>query len=143
MDPVCASCRLYRLTTDAEREVNLCTTCAGTFGVVPMPPARRPRAPCGKCNGMKFIRAIPRELGMKIDEVAAPMAVTYQHEVEKGWMVDAPMPIDPRKSLGQLEMYICRKCGFVEWYCADPEQIPIGPAYMTEAIDDGSPTPYR
>jgi hypothetical protein len=144
MDPVCTSCRLNRLATEWERDVNLCVKCADAFGVMPMRPARRPRAPCGKCNGMRFIRSIPRELAAKGQrEVASPMAVTYQHEVEPGWMVDTPLPIDPRKSHGQLEMYICRRCGFIEWYCSDPEHIPIGPAYMTEAIDYDTPAPYR
>lgn len=40
-------------------------------------------------------------------------------------------------------MYICRKCGFIEWYCNDPDTVPIGPYYMTEAIDHGSDTPFR
>lgn len=43
-------------------------------------------------------------------------------------------PIEPRLGYGYLELYICRKCGLVEWICNDPERIPIGPGFMTEAI---------
>ena len=37
--------------------------------------------------------------------------------------------------LGVFECYICKRCGFVDWYCQDPEHIPIGKQYMTEEVD--------
>ncbi len=40
---------------------------------------------------------------------------------------------------GWLEAYVCRACGFVEWYCCDPDKLPIGPEYMTELVDVGAP----
>lgn len=46
-------------------------------------------------------------------------------------------------SHGSLETYVCKGCGFVEWYCQDPESVPIGPEYMTELVDYDSGTPYR
>ena len=47
--------------------------------------------------------------------------------------------------MGLLETYICKKCGFVEWYCIDTHNIPIGPHTMTEEIDYAArgDTPYR
>ena len=44
---------------------------------------------------------------------------------------------------GVLEMYICTSCGFVEWYCQDPESIPIGPENMSEIVDYTPTEPYR
>jgi hypothetical protein len=48
-----------------------------------------------------------------------------------------------QQSYGTLEVYVCVGRGFLEWYCQDPESIPIGPEYMTDAIDYGERTPYR
>jgi hypothetical protein len=143
----CTVCLGNPLASDWEQQMKLCTRCADAYGVMPMRPARRPPRPCVQCNGMQFIRAIPRELtaagrGSDVDRVASPMAVTYQHEYQTG-PIAGPLGIDARKTYGYLEMYICRKCGFVEWYCSDPEHIPIGPQFMTETIDYGGEGPYR
>ena len=118
--------------------MKLCVHCADAYGVIPMAPSRRPPRPCGQCNGMEFVRAIPRELARR----TSPMAVTYQHEYQTV-PIAGPLAVDPRKPYGFLEMFICRKCGFVEWYCANPEHIPIGPQFMTEIVDYGSDSPYR
>lgn len=144
----CPVCLYGAIDSPWELAVGLCTTCADTYGVMPMLPPRRPALPCQRCNGMRFIRAVPRELtatpgdhGMRI---ASPMPVTFACEHERGWFSTSALPIDSRKAFGYLEQYICRKCGFVEWYCNDPERIPIGPQYMTEDIDYGATdTPYR
>jgi hypothetical protein len=128
----------------------VCTECATTLGLVPMPAPRRPAQPCAKCNGMKFIRAIPREyasdwLGTSTE--VAPMALTARPRVTKRGLFlggnEASQPDLQRQSCGTLEAYVCVGCGFLEWYCQDPESIPIGPEYMTDAIDYDSPTPYR
>jgi hypothetical protein len=45
--------------------------------------------------------------------------------------------------LGLLELFVCRGCGLVEWYCNDPENLPIGPMYATELVDVRPASPYR
>jgi hypothetical protein len=87
-----------------------------------------------------LIRAVPRELTIAEHLVATsgPMFVTY--EILRTPTVDA---IHPRSGFGVLEIYVCRRCGFVEWYCQKPEEIPIGPEYMTEEIDVTGDGPYR
>lgn len=146
----CPVCIQENIDTAWETAVGMCFKCALTYGIAPMRPARRPALPCQRCNGMQFIRAVPRELapgnvGLQVNaQEAAPMMVTFQTEREQGWFSTTAVPVDPRKGFGALEQYICRKCGFVEWYCNDPENVPIGPGYMTEAIDyAASDTPYR
>jgi len=149
--PLCPSCKTNPLASEWQRtEVMLCTRCAERYGVQPMHPARRPPKPCNRCSGMRFIRAVPRELSLEpqaeraADQVASPMAVTYQVQRLIGASgPSAALPIDARHGYGFLEMYICRTCGFVEWYCNDPERIPIGPRYMTEDLDYGADGPYR
>ena len=75
----------------------------------------------------------------------APMFVTYAVDVR--WRLIfggcAVKEIDPRTGRGVLEMYICQACGFIEWYCQNPTEVPIGPQYMTEIIDCAGSGPYR
>jgi hypothetical protein len=90
---------------------------------------------------MRFVRAIPREysqveLTSRFEVGAIPMTIT--NHVRRG---------DIRRTAesgrGLLEAYVCTACGFVEWYCHDPEAIPIGPEYMTEIVDYAGEAPYR
>ena len=135
----CMLCKAM-LYSNIENERGTCENCARKTGAVVMAPARRRPMPCAKCNHTKLVRAIPRELGTAGEvESNGPMFATYvvaRHRY-------GPDPIHPRSGFGILEMYICRKCGFVEWYCQRPEEIPIGPEYLTEEIDADGDAPYR
>lgn len=137
---------------DSSSLPGICAECAKTLGLAPMPPPRRPAQPCAKCNGMKFIRAVPREytakaLGEWTRNMVAPMALTARPSVTKRGIFfggnEASQPDLQQQSCGTLEAYVCVGCGFLEWYCQDPESIPIGPEYMTDAIDYDPPSPYR
>ncbi len=145
----CFICKSRQIKSPWEESIGMCTECADTFGVMPMLPARRPARPCERCSGMQFIRAVPRELTVRVgkdvtDQVSSPMAVTFGNGFVDGFFAREAAPVDSRKAFGHLEQYICKKCGYLEWYCNDPERIPIGPAYMTESIDyAASDTPYR
>jgi hypothetical protein len=146
--PHCRICDQELL--DSSSLPGICAECAKTLGLVPMPSPRRPARPCAKCNGMKFIRAIPREYTAEdlgsTRSVCAPMALTLRPGVTKRGLFFGGGASEPNirwQSCGTLETYVCVGCGFLEWYCQDPESIPIGPEYMTDAIDYGSQTPYR
>lgn len=103
-----------------------------------------------RCNGMRFVRAIPREYtaihhGDVGWEVTAPMAITAAPKIKPaffgGQKVQTPDILYQRH--GTLETYICTGCGFVEWYCHGVDAIPIGPEYMTELVDYPASDPYR
>jgi hypothetical protein len=125
----------------------LCNRCSWALGVIPMPEPRRPPAPCMRCNGTVFIRVMPREFSAEgrdrvlshstdVVPLAAPMGLTY--DVDK--KVETPQLHQQR---GIVETYVCKKCGFMEWYCQDPEDMPIGPEYMTDVVDVAGKTAYR
>ena len=149
MATTCELCANNPLSTDAEQQMQACVTCAATIGITPMPPARRPPAPCQRCNGRQFMRVIPREhssrrMGEGNGQISAPMYVTHAPTTHRGWILSNVNPIAPESGgLGLLETYICRSCGFVEWYCSDVERIPAHPHLMSELIDYESDTPYR
>jgi len=88
--------------------------------------------PCRRCNHDVLIRAHPQQ---HVQGGSTSLCATYSVERNTNGTT-----VTPR---GRLEAYICRQCGFVEWYCDDPTAIPIGPAYMTELVDNGPGTPYR
>ena len=73
-------------------------------------------------------------------QVTSPMAVTIGGQ-EAGWL--GQIAADPRRAFGLLEMYVCRDCGYIDWYCNDPRSVPIGPQFMTELIEGESSSPYR
>lgn len=143
----CPVCARAPLVLSDELQMQMCTKCAVENGVRPMPPAMRPPAPCLRCKGLKFVRTVPREYSIVLDsqrpndrQVAAPMYFTYSPTFGQfGGRHD----IDIQKGYGQLEMYACVACGFVELYAHAPADIPIHPHLMTEEIDYSASGPYR
>jgi len=140
-----------KLCQDNVAESNgLCEKCMDTLGIIEMPPPRRRPTPCLKCNSMKFIRVIPRAHSVRLgidrnQPELAPLTLTQAPKLDprlsgNGFNVIAPSVV---LGDGMLEAYTCLKCGFVEWYVEDPEEIPIGPEYMSEVIDYESDAPYR
>jgi hypothetical protein len=145
-DSTCRLCKTLLLVPDQSSGsvAGVCNRCRDRLGLIPMPPQRRRAAPCQRCSGMKFVRVIPREYGEFGNSSAypgevMPMTATQLPHVH-GNSVVAPSRDGGR---GLLENYICMTCGFIEWYCIDPQRIPIGPEFMTEVVDHDQGGPYR
>jgi len=85
---------------------------------------------CPKCRGSEIVVAQPPEYGH--GSIETPMTVT----AEPRWFLGGR---NPRHGKGQLVLYVCRSCGFAEWYVTDPRSIPIGAEYRTRML--GSPEP--
>jgi hypothetical protein len=115
----CRICQEQAVSVDQ----GVCVRCMDQRGAVPLPPARRPPLPCIRCTGMQFVRVVPRELRL---------AHPNTFEIAKVHSVAAI-----------IEAYVCTKCGFIDWYCQEPNQIPIGPEHMAELVDYASKEPYR
>jgi rubrerythrin len=81
---------------------------------------------CPVCSHNEVIEAIPRDLG---DESAEYQAVTYE-AVDFGSLV----PVYQRVAHGVLRMYVCRSCGYTQYYADNPGTIPIGDQYLTKLI---------
>jgi hypothetical protein len=141
IDERCPICRGPYLTNPDERSMRACRKCAATIGLIPMPPPRRPNRPCRQCNHTQILRVIPREHSSHKGQISAPMMLTHPPTTDDGSTIASPIEI--RKGWGGLEAYVCRKCGAVEWYCIDADQIPVHPHLMTELIDVDGDDPYR
>ena len=86
---------------------------------------------CPKCGGTEIIVAHPGEYGDGSQEVG-PMSVT----AEPRWVMSGR---NPSYGKGELVLYVCRTCGFAEWYAEDPQSIPIGEEYKTELLGSSEP----
>jgi hypothetical protein len=59
-----------------------------------------------------------------------PMCVTY----DERWVWPGQ---NPRYGHGPLYLYVCRRCGFCQWYARSPESIPISEGHRTRLIKGG------
>lgn len=127
----------------------LCDSCLKKTGLTRDEPQRREVQPCMRCGGLELIRAKIRERtaghigGETNREDFVPFAVTYAISEEyKSTLsfrkVPSALP-DREQPHGRLEAWVCRGCGFVEWYAQSPERIPIGEAFGTELVTVPAP----
>ncbi len=143
----CTVCGRVALTTKEATTTQVCRKCAIQCGIIPMPPVTRPPTPCARCNGRKFLHAVPREFtgrtsGELNAQMAAPMFVAYVPAVDRKDFDDANV-IDTKRGFGLIEAYVCFGCGALEWFCHDVGRIPVQPNMMTEVVDFDATTPYR
>ena len=89
---------------------------------------------CPVCQHNQVIEAVVRDL---LEDSAEYKAVTYE-AVNFGNIV----PVYERVPHGVLRMYVCRQCGYTQWFADEPQNIPIGEKYLTKIVygpDDGKP----
>ena len=102
-----------------------------------------------RCGGLELIRARMRErtagaLGSDRNvEDFVPFAITYGTSEEYASVfafkkVPSAAP-DNARPFGRLEAWVCRTCGFVEWYAQSPKEIPIAAAHGTELVTVPAP----
>jgi hypothetical protein len=141
---VCKLCQ----KSEGMLETGVCVECSVKTGIRPMPPSRRQAIPCMRCNGMRFIRCMPREYSVELgtDHTYAQiglMTLTQKPQITGALFGKHVQPDSVAHGTGTLETYVCVSCGYVEWYCQDPEAVPIGPEYNTQLVDYSPETPYR
>jgi hypothetical protein len=142
------NCKLCNAQISEDKE--LCEICRAKLGIRGGSGVRPPK-PCERCNHPELIRALVRELTVDAGNDpnfrrSVPMAVTYDPVRTTSFWTDQPKGtagVDETRPRGILEMYVCAKCGFTEWYCRDPGAIPIGEEYGTEKVSVEGKTPYR
>jgi hypothetical protein len=85
---------------------------------------------CPQCGHDEIIEAQQTEF---TDQGSGPysMCVTY----DKRWLLPGQ---NPRHGHGQLYLYVCRRCGFSQWYARSPESIPISEVHGTRLIKGGA-----
>ncbi len=79
---------------------------------------------CPKCDYHEIVQALP----VTVDPLQQLRRIS----------------VAPYASVGALNIFICRRCGYSEWYAASPDQIPIGENSSNRLIRGTEPAgPYR
>jgi len=153
MQVACEGCgKTVSVSQDAPK---LCTECAKKTGLAYPLPSRRGAWPCMRCGHRVLVRAQVRE--RSVDDgrdtaslVPAPLAITYargqEFDPNAGVFSLAKRPSaspETSRSFGVLDAYVCRACGYVEWYAQEPENIPIGALYGTALVEIPGEGVYR
>jgi len=90
---------------------------------------------CPLCEHNEVIESVAAEFSHSSAET--PMSVTY----DARWVVGGR---NPRHGHGALRMYVCRSCGYVQWFADHPEKIPVSPEFGTRIIKGTKPeAPFR
>lgn len=80
---------------------------------------------CPVCEHNEILEAEVAEFGNQDEE--RRMCVTY----DKRWVASGR---NPRHGHGPLRMYVCRACGFVQWFAEAPGEIPASDEICTRLI---------
>lgn len=89
---------------------------------------------CPLCSHDEVIESMAAEF-IGIAETA--MSVTYE-------VSEVVLGRDASQGRGALAMYVCRKCGYVQWFAEDPSKIPIDKLCRTRLIKaPKAPGPFR
>lgn len=122
-----------------EEGFGVCQTCRHKLGIVPLPPVTRPPVPCTRCNSLQFLRVVPRETsstgGEYGSEYTAPQFLTYPPRGAVGIFTSYAKPLDIKAGYGLVELFVCRKCGFIEHYCPTVNDVPVHKHLNTEVVD--------
>jgi hypothetical protein len=95
---------------------------------------------CPVCDHREIIEAELLEFSGEDDERQRSLAVTHGHD--PGGFFSGPH-FRPNSPKGTLKQYVCRSCGYVQWFAERPGEIPIGQQYRTRLINGPEATPYR
>src|SRR5688572_16020781 len=107
--PTCTVCDHREIASPTELATQVCQICAKATGIRPLPPSRRPPAPCQRCNKLAFVRAVPRTFD---DDRYTPIAATFK-DIRVRYPALGGVHVEAQNAgRGVLELYICQGCGF-------------------------------
>ncbi len=90
---------------------------------------------CPLCEHNQILEVVPAQFGDQNKEV--PCAATY----DSRWVLEGRNPNYPH---GRFRLYVCRRCGFCQWFVDQPATIPVDADHKTRIIEGPeSGAPYR
>lgn len=90
---------------------------------------------CPLCEHNEILEVDVAEFGH--NDLERRMCVTY----DKRWVVSGR---NPQHGHGPLRMYVCRSCGYIQWFAESPGEIPVGEETATRLIrGPGGAGPFR
>jgi hypothetical protein len=86
---------------------------------------------CPQCGHDEIIEAAQAEFTGEGNRTF-PMCVTY----DERWVFPGQ---NPSYGHGPLYLYVCRRCGFCQWYAQNPGSIPVSEGHRTRLINGRQP----
>ncbi len=82
---------------------------------------------CPICDHHEIVEGVPCEFSGDVNrELIA--AFTY----DARWLMSGR---NPKYAHGELKYYMCRQCGYLQWFVDQPQEVPIGDDYRTRLIE--------
>ncbi len=97
---------------------------------------------CALCGHDEIIKAQARDFYGEFGEMNEPLAVTEGKRASV-WSGKETDRAAPDRRIGELAQYVCRACGYVQWFAASPQKIPIGDTHRTSLVKGAKEAPYR
>jgi hypothetical protein len=91
---------------------------------------------CPLCEHDEIVEGMPAEFsGVHGFEVQSAFAY------DPRWVAPGRNPLQPH---GKLSYYMCRRCGYLQWFVENPQEVPIGEDYRTRFVKSAKKSPpYR
>ncbi len=80
---------------------------------------------CPLCEHDEIVKGVPAVFGEGNAELTA--CFTY----DARWLLSGR---DPRHGHGPLAFYMCRQCGYLQWFVEQPESVPVGDEHRTSLV---------
>lgn len=89
---------------------------------------------CPLCNHHEILEGQPAEFSTDLN-VELPMAFAYRLRPLGLILGEKRLAEQP---FGKLQYYMCRSCGFTQWFVDAPGEVPVGEEFRTRLIQ-GTP----
>ena len=93
---------------------------------------------CPLCKHNEVLETEPSDLGDQ--NVSYPMAAARIPLIRRFLGLSYK---DGESLVGTLRTFICRRCGFTQWFTVKPEDIPIAPGNGVRLLTTEPVRPYR
>ena len=84
---------------------------------------------CALCQHPEVVRAHPKDR-------------THSGEIPLGAVAEIHA-FSPDVIFGAFVTFVCRRCGFTQWFAAEPSKIPIGAEHGTSLVLPSDANTYR
>lgn len=97
---------------------------------------------CPLCGHDEVLATTPLEFSGEF-HTERRMRAAWGRKLEKSWLQGDREVLDQEQPYGELLLFICRACGFAQWFVEKPGEIPVGEEAGTRLVRGKKTPPYR
>ncbi len=122
---------------------NPATDRGGDLGVLVSPAMDDMRqGNCPLCAHDEILATEPLEFSGEF-HTERRMRAAWGRKTETSWLQGDREVLDKEQPYGDLSLFICRACGFAQWFVDKPGDIPVGEEAGTRLVRGKKKTPFR